>query len=93
VVFASVAEQLWQTAIDSSTQHWKNRSSDMATSQVQKEIIKALQAPNTELSLNDLVAKVRPNAPSGREDVKKAVVPLLYLRQVTLTPERKFRIA
>jgi hypothetical protein len=65
----------------------------MATAQVQKQIIKALRAANAELSLNELVATVRPNVPSGRNEVKAAVVPLLYLRQVTFTPARKFRIA
>jgi hypothetical protein len=65
----------------------------MVTAQVQRQIIKALRAANAELSLNDLVATVRPNVRSGRNEVKAAVVPLLYLRQVTLTPARKFRIA
>ena len=65
----------------------------MAIAQVQKEIIETLRDANDELSLNDLVAKVRPGAPSGRNEVKAAVVPLLYLRQVTLTPTRKFRLA
>jgi len=65
----------------------------MATAQVQKRIIRALRAANGDLSLDDLVAAVLPKAASGRNDVKAAVVPLLYLRQVTLTPARKFRIA
>jgi hypothetical protein len=65
----------------------------VATAQLQKEIIKALRSANAELSLSDLVAKVRPNACSGRSEVKAAVVPLLYSRRVTLTPTRKFRIA
>jgi hypothetical protein len=65
----------------------------MATTEVQKRIMRALRKANDELSLNDLVAKVRPDAPAGRSEVKAAVVPLLYLRQITLTPTRKFRIA
>ena len=64
----------------------------MATAQVQKQILKELRAADTELSLADLVARVRPNAPSGRNEVKAAVVPLLYRRHVKLTPSRKFRI-
>lgn len=64
----------------------------MATEQVQKKIIKELRAASTELSLADLVARVRPNAPDGRNEVKAAVVPLLYQRHVELTPTRKFRI-
>ena len=63
----------------------------MPIAQVQKLIIKALRS-NLELSLSDLVAKVRPNVGSGRNEVKAAVVPLLYLKRVTLTPTRKFRI-
>jgi len=47
---------------------------------------------DAELSLTDLVARVRPDAPGGRNEIKAAVVPLLYRRQVTLTPSRKFRI-
>jgi hypothetical protein len=64
----------------------------MATAEVQKQIMKELRAAETELSLTDLVARVRPNAPSGRNEVKAAVVPLLYRRDVKLTPSRKFRI-
>ena len=64
----------------------------MATDQVQKKIIKELRAAETELSLTDLVARVRPNEPSGRNQVKAAVVPLLYRRHVEFTPNRKFRI-
>ena len=63
-----------------------------ATVQVQKQIMKELRAAETELSLADLVARVRPEVPSGRNDVKAAVVPLLYRRYVQLTPTRKFRI-
>jgi hypothetical protein len=58
----------------------------MATAQVQKKILKELRAADTELSLTELVARVRPNAPNGRNEVKLAVVPLLYLRHVNLTP-------
>ena len=65
----------------------------MATAQVQKRIMKELRDADAELSLADLVALVRPNAPSGRNEVKAAVVPLLYQRHVLLTPNRKFRIA
>jgi len=64
----------------------------MPTEQVQKLIMKELRTANIELSLNDLIARVRPNAPTGRNDVKAAVVPLLYRRDVTLTPSRRFRI-
>lgn len=54
--------------------------------------MKELRAADTELSLTDLVARVRPNTPSGRNEIKAAVVPLLYRRDVKLTPSRKFRI-
>jgi hypothetical protein len=64
----------------------------MASAQVQKQIMKELRAADTELSLTDLVARVRPNVPSGRNEIKAAVVPLLYRRDVKLTPSRKFRI-
>ena len=64
----------------------------MPGEQVQQKIMKELRAANKDLSLTDLVERVRPNAPSGRSEVKAAVVPLLYPRQVTLTPSRKFRI-
>jgi hypothetical protein len=64
----------------------------MATAQVQKLIMKELRAAHGELSLSDLVARVRPNVPSGRNEVKAAVVPLLYRRDVMLTPRRRFRI-
>ena len=64
----------------------------MATAEVQKRIIRELRSANTELSLTDLVERVRPNASGGRNEVKAAVVPLLYRRDVKLTPNRKFRI-
>lgn len=64
----------------------------MATLEVQRRIMKELRTANTELSLNDLVVRVRPNAPGGRNEIKAAVVPLLYRRDVKLTPNRKFRI-
>jgi hypothetical protein len=64
----------------------------MVTAQVQRQIMKELRAADTELSLTDLVARVRPNTPSGRNEIKAAVVPLLYRRDVKLTPSRKFRI-
>jgi hypothetical protein len=64
----------------------------MATADVQKRIVKELRDANTELSLADLVERVRPNVPNGRYEVKAAVVPLLYRREVELTPSRKFRI-
>ena len=64
----------------------------MATAKVQKAIIDALRSAETDLSLNELVARVRPDA-SGRGEVKAAVVPLLYRQKVSLTPRRKFRIA
>jgi hypothetical protein len=64
----------------------------MATAQVQRQIMKELRAADTELSLTELVARVRPNTPSGRNEIKAAVVPLLYRRDVKLTPSRKFRI-
>jgi hypothetical protein len=64
----------------------------MAPAQVQELIIKELRAAGDELSLTDLVARVRPHAPSGRNEIKAAVVPLLYRRHVTLTPSGKFRI-
>lgn len=63
----------------------------MPTEQVQDKIMEELRE-HTELSLNDLVRHVLPDAPSGRNAVKAAVVPLLYQRLVTLTPARKFRI-
>jgi len=66
------------------------KADDMARPHVQEQIIKALQAAKSELSFNDLVEKV---SPLPRNDVKAAVVPLLYLRQVTFTPTRKFRLA
>jgi hypothetical protein len=44
------------------------------------------------MSLADLVARVRPDAPAGRDEVKAALVPLLYQRHVKLTANRKFRI-
>jgi hypothetical protein len=64
----------------------------MPTAQVQKLIIKELRAAGSELSLTDLVARVRPHAPGGRNEIKAAVVPLLYRRDVKLTPSRKFQI-
>ena len=64
----------------------------MAPAQVQKRIIKELRDTQAELSLADLVARVRPDAPTGRNEVKAAMVPLLYQRHVKLTPNRKFRI-
>jgi hypothetical protein len=64
----------------------------MVIAQVQEQIMKELRAAETELSLADLVARVRPNAPGGRNEIKAAVVPLLYRRDVRLTPSRKFRI-
>ena len=64
----------------------------MAPAQVQQLIMKELRAAGDELSLNDLVARVRLFAPSGRNEIKAAVVPLLYRRHVTLTPSGKFRI-
>jgi hypothetical protein len=64
----------------------------MSTAQIQEQIKQELQSANTELSLSDLVDRVRPNVSSGRNEVKAAVVPLLYQRQVTLTADRKFRI-
>jgi hypothetical protein len=64
----------------------------MATAQVQRQIMKELRAADTELSLTELVARVSPNTPSGRNEIKAAVVPLLYRRDVKLTPSRKFRI-
>jgi hypothetical protein len=63
----------------------------MARAQVERLIMKELRA-HSELSLTDLVKRVRPNAPSGRNEVKAAVVPLLYRRCVKLTPSRKFSI-
>ena len=54
--------------------------------------MKELRAAETELSLTDLVARVRPQAPGGRNEVKAAVVPLLCRRYVQLTPSGKFRI-
>ncbi len=65
----------------------------MAIAQVQTQIIETLRGAKDELSLSDLVAQIRPDVPSGRNEVKAAVVPLLYLRQVTFTPSRKFRLA
>jgi hypothetical protein len=64
----------------------------MAPARVQDLIIKELRAAGDELSLTDLVARVCPRAPSGRNEIKAAVVPLLYRRHVTLTPSGKFRI-
>ncbi len=64
----------------------------MATDQVQKKIIEELRAAKNDLSLADLAARVRPNVANGRNEVKAAVVPLLYRRDVTLTPTRRFRI-
>ncbi len=64
----------------------------MAIAQVQTQIIETLRGAKDELSLSDLVAQIRPDVPSGRNEVKAAVVPLLYLRQVTFTPSRKFRL-
>ena len=64
----------------------------MATEQVQKLIMKELRSAGTELSLGDLVERIRPNIPTGRNEVKAAVVPLLYRRDVMLTPDRRFRI-
>jgi hypothetical protein len=64
----------------------------MPTIEVQRQIMRALRAVDAELSLTDLVTRVRPDAPGGRNEIKAAVVPLLYRRQVTLTPSRKFRI-
>jgi hypothetical protein len=61
----------------------------MPTVQVQRLIIKELRAAGSELSLTDLVARVR----TGRNEIKAAVVPLLYRRYVSLTPSRKFRLA
>ncbi len=64
----------------------------MASEQVQELIMKELRSANKELSLGDLVERVRPNVSTGRNEVKAAVVPLLYRRDVTLTPDRRFRI-
>ena len=63
----------------------------MPSTQVQKLIIRALREAKGDLSLNELVASVQANI--GRHQIKAAVVPLLYLRQIILTPARKFRIA
>jgi hypothetical protein len=70
----------------------RRKRSRMATAQVQELIMKELRATGAELFLSDLVARLRPNVPSGRNEVKAAVVPLLYRRDVELTPSRKFRI-
>jgi hypothetical protein len=64
----------------------------MPTARVQKLIMKELRASGGDLSLADLVKRVRPDAPSGRNEIKAAVVPLLYKRRVELTSDRKFRI-
>lgn len=65
----------------------------MSTTQVQGKILKELRSANAEMSLSELMNRVGTNDPSSRREVKAAVVPLLYLGQITLTPSRKFLLS
>ena len=45
-----------------------------------------------ELSMNDLVQKVRENSTTSATDVRSAVLPLISGESIDLTPDRKLRL-
>lgn len=58
---------------------------------VQERIVEALRGAGGELSMSALVQEVRSESTSAT-DVKSAVLPLILLEKIELTPERNLRL-
>ena len=60
---------------------------------VQEQIMRTLRASHEPLTMTDLVERVRHHgAPQSTITIRAAVLPLITLRHVELTAERKLRL-
>jgi hypothetical protein len=59
---------------------------------VKKQIIIALTASGGELSVGELVKKVREHSDASAADVKAAVLPMISGESIELTPDLRLRL-
>jgi hypothetical protein len=65
----------------------------MPTAQVQDEIIKTLESQPDAISMIDLLKQMRVTHAQSTMAIRAAVLPLISVRRIELTPERKLRLA
>ena len=59
---------------------------------VQEKILRTLQAEREGLTMSDLIQRVRRQSPESTIGIRAAVLPLITLRRVEFTAERKLRL-
>jgi hypothetical protein len=59
---------------------------------VQQDIMRTLQEAREPLTMSDLIQRVRDVSPQPTISIRAAVLPLITLRRVEFTPERKLRL-
>ena len=68
-------------------------ASSMPTVEVQDEIIRTLESRPDAISMIDLLKQMRAANPQSTMAIRAAVLPLISVRRIELTPERKLRLA
>ena len=67
-------------------------STFMPTAEIQREIISALRNAQSALSMPALVQIIQRNTSQPATTIRAAVLPLISVRRIELTPERKLRL-
>lgn len=67
-------------------------ASTMSTAQIQEQILDTLKTEEREISMAELVEKIQNSTVQSAALIRAAALPLIMVRRVEFTPDRKLRL-